>query len=311
MPAYEHEVELARREGVRVRFSRARSRSSATRTSRASRCAEMRLGAPRRERPPPARAGSGSDFVVPVDTVVKAIGQRPRDEFRALTRVRRPRTAARPTRSSLPPATRSTAARASSRRSREAKRAVARDRRGAAMRRADRDPLARARRPGREDGRPDPRAGAAAGRQGRAGVPRVRPRAARRAAARVHPRSPTARSAATTRSPTRTSSSSSSRRSSTRPASPRGSPPDGVVLFNGDEPPASSTGSTSAASRRRGSPRQLGSGFVNVVMLGAVAAALGEPPLEELQDAAVETLGRKVAADDIRRALAEGYAWLS
>ena len=55
----------------------------------------------------------------------------------------------------------------------------------------------------------------------------------------------------------------------------------------------------------------LGSAFVNMVMLGAVAAELGEPPLADLQEAAVETLGRKVAADDVRRALSEGYAWLN
>ena len=46
-------------------------------------------------------------------------------------------------------------------------------------------------------------------------------------------------------------------------------------------------------------------------MLGAVAAALGEPPLEELQDAAAELLGKKADADDVRAAVAEGYAWLS
>ena len=55
----------------------------------------------------------------------------------------------------------------------------------------------------------------------------------------------------------------------------------------------------------------LGSDFVNIVMLGAVAAELGEPPLADLQEAAVETLGRKVEADDVRRALTEGYTWLS
>jgi Pyruvate/2-oxoacid:ferredoxin oxidoreductase gamma subunit len=54
-----------------------------------------------------------------------------------------------------------------------------------------------------------------------------------------------------------------------------------------------------------------GSGFVNMVMLGAVAAALGEPGLPGLQEAAVETLGRKVPAADVRWALAEGYAWLA
>ena len=54
-----------------------------------------------------------------------------------------------------------------------------------------------------------------------------------------------------------------------------------------------------------------GSGFVNMVMLGAVAAALGEPELGNLQDAAVETLGKKVPDADVRSAVAEGYAWLS
>ena len=44
----------------------------------------MRLGAPDesgRRRPEPV---PGSEFVVPVDNVVKAIGQRPREEFRTL-----------------------------------------------------------------------------------------------------------------------------------------------------------------------------------------------------------------------------------
>ena len=44
----------------------------------------MRLGAPDetgRRRPEPV---PDSDFVIPVDTVVKAIGQEPRDEFRGL-----------------------------------------------------------------------------------------------------------------------------------------------------------------------------------------------------------------------------------
>jgi len=54
-----------------------------------------------------------------------------------------------------------------------------------------------------------------------------------------------------------------------------------------------------------------GASFANVAMLGAVAAALGEPPLETLQEAAIETLGGKVAPEDLRGALAEGYAWRS
>jgi hypothetical protein len=48
----------------------------------------------------------------------------------------------------------------------------------------------------------------------------------------------------------------------------------------------------------------------NLVMLGAVAAALGEPPLGDLQDAAVRTLGKKISADEIRGAVEEGYACL-
>jgi len=48
--------------------------------------------------------------------------------------------------------------------------------------------------------------------------------------------------------------------------------------------------------------------FANVAMLGAVAAALGEPPLEALQDAIVETLGAKASPDALRGAAAEGFA---
>jgi len=50
-----------------------------------------------------------------------------------------------------------------------------------------------------------------------------------------------------------------------------------------------------------------GSRFVNLVMLGALAAELGEPPLAELVDAASEMLGKKVAEDEIRAALAAGF----
>ncbi len=45
----------------------------------------------------------------------------------------------------------------------------------------------------------------------------------------------------------------------------------------------------------------------NVFMAGALAAALGEPPLETLQDAAVELLGRKAGAEAVRAAVAAGY----
>ena len=87
--------------------------------------------------------------------------------------------------------------------------------------------------------------------------------------------------------------------------------PDGLVLFNGEASPPELDGvdvRCVPATRLAGTR---GSGFVNMVMLGAVAAALGEPALRRLQDAAVETLGKKVPAADVRWALAEGYAWLS
>ena len=84
------------------------------------------------------------------------------------------------------------------------------------------------------------------------------------------------------------------------------------MLVNAEERAARArTASTSRCVPATRLAAELGSGFVNIVMLGAVASALGEPPLEHLQDAAVETLGRKIAADDLHRALAEGYAWPS
>jgi hypothetical protein len=44
-------------------------------------------------------------------------------------------------------------------------------------------------------------------------------------------------------------------------------------------------------------------------MVGAVAAVLGEPSLEELQQAAIELLVNKLAADQVRGAVEEGYRW--
>ena len=84
MPAYEHEVELARDEGVWIRFLTSPVAFVGNGHVEGIRCAEMQLGAPDetgRRRPEPV---PDSEFVIPVDTVVKAIGQRPRDEFRAL-----------------------------------------------------------------------------------------------------------------------------------------------------------------------------------------------------------------------------------
>ena len=84
MPAYEHEVELARGEGVEIRILTSPVAFVGDGHVEGVRCAEMRLGTPDetgRRRPEPV---PNSEFVIPVDTVVKAIGQRPRDEFGAL-----------------------------------------------------------------------------------------------------------------------------------------------------------------------------------------------------------------------------------
>jgi glutamate synthase (NADPH/NADH) small chain len=81
MPAYEHEVDLARDEGVEIHFLVNPVALVGEGRVEGVRCAQMRLGEPDesgRRRPEPV---PGSEFVIPVDTVVKAIGQRPRDEF--------------------------------------------------------------------------------------------------------------------------------------------------------------------------------------------------------------------------------------
>lgn len=47
---------------------------------------------------------------------------------------------------------------------------------------------------------------------------------------------------------------------------------------------------------------------VNLVMLGATARAIGAPPLDDLEAAAVQVLGKKASAEAIRASLEEGYA---
>jgi pyruvate ferredoxin oxidoreductase gamma subunit len=84
---------------------------------------------------------------------------------------------------------------------------------------------------------------------------------------------------------------------------------DGFVLLNGDRVPDELAGvdvRCVPAERLAG-----GSKFVNLVMVGALAAALGEPSVERVSNAAVELLGRKVAAEDIHTAVGEGFACLS
>ena len=81
---------------------------------------------------------------------------------------------------------------------------------------------------------------------------------------------------------------------------------DGVVIVNLDAPAPQLDGArvTCVPAEKRG-PK-----FANVTMLGAVAAALGEPPLEAAQEAAVQVLGGKADAAEVRAAVAEGYECL-
>jgi glutamate synthase (NADPH/NADH) small chain len=81
MPAYAHEVDEAEAEGVRFEWLTLPVRFVGRDRLRAVECRRARLGcldASGRRRPEDVPA---SEFLMPVDTVVKAIGQRPRVEF--------------------------------------------------------------------------------------------------------------------------------------------------------------------------------------------------------------------------------------
>jgi pyruvate ferredoxin oxidoreductase gamma subunit len=87
--------------------------------------------------------------------------------------------------------------------------------------------------------------------------------------------------------------------------------PAGFVLLNAETPPDGI-----AADRVTCVPASLlaanrGSKFANVVMVGALAAALSDPPVSTVVEAAVELLGKKAAAKDVGAAVREGFACLS
>ena len=85
----------------------------------------------------------------------------------------------------------------------------------------------------------------------------------------------------------------------------------GYVVINAEEAPPELDGLQVLCVPATRLAAASGSGFINIVMLGAVAAALGEPPLDCLEDAAAEQLGRKVSPDAIRAAVREGFACLN
>jgi pyruvate ferredoxin oxidoreductase gamma subunit len=85
---------------------------------------------------------------------------------------------------------------------------------------------------------------------------------------------------------------------------------DGIVIVDLETAPPELHGVRVACAPASKLAGERGSSFANVTMLGAVAAALGEPPLEAVQDAAVEVLAGKADAAEVRAAVAEGYACL-
>lgn len=87
--------------------------------------------------------------------------------------------------------------------------------------------------------------------------------------------------------------------------------PGGLVLLNAVEVPPELGGANVKCIPAAERAAALGSGFANVVMLGAVAAVLGEPTLECLEQAAADQLGKKVAPEAVKAAVREGYACLS
>jgi len=87
--------------------------------------------------------------------------------------------------------------------------------------------------------------------------------------------------------------------------------PDGYVVINAEEAPPELDGTRVLCVPATRLAAASGSGFANIVMLGAVAAALGEPPLECVEEAAAEHLGRKVSPAAVRAAVREGYACLN
>ncbi len=81
MPAFAHEVRAAKREGVRIVPLVAPTEFLGTDRVTGVRCVRMRLGAPDASGRPRPEPIPGSEFIIEVDTVIKAIGQKPHSEL--------------------------------------------------------------------------------------------------------------------------------------------------------------------------------------------------------------------------------------
>jgi dihydropyrimidine dehydrogenase (NAD+) subunit PreT len=81
MPAYRHEIEEARAEGVAIVFLAEPVRLLGRGRLEQIECRRMRLGAPDRSGRPRPEPEPGSEFTIAADTVIKALGQKRRSEF--------------------------------------------------------------------------------------------------------------------------------------------------------------------------------------------------------------------------------------
>lgn len=87
--------------------------------------------------------------------------------------------------------------------------------------------------------------------------------------------------------------------------------PDGLVLVNARVVPPELAGRNVKCVPASELAANQDSKFANLIMLGAVAAALGEPSLDSLGDAITDELGRKVTRADAQAAVRKGFACLS
>lgn len=86
--------------------------------------------------------------------------------------------------------------------------------------------------------------------------------------------------------------------------------PGTILLADVDEPP-SVNGTRIVPVPAAELAAKAGTTYVNLVMAGALAAALRQPPLEDVEDAAAELLGAKADGGAARAAVQEGYRWLA
>ena len=283
MPAYPHEVAEALDEGVQIEWLTVPVRFIGCERLVAVECRRMRLGAPDASGRARPEEVPGTEFVLPATTVVKAIGQSPRAAFlsqidgveldHGLIKVD-PMTGqtGNPRYFAAGDATNGGATVVEAVRRRSAQRRASTN--GSSEAGHERDPLACARRPGREDGIAALCDGAPAQRAKRAGVSGVRPRAARcalRAYTRVDDK-PIRRHDAITQ-PDVVVVLEPSLLSEVDVA--EGLAPGGFVLINAETPPESLAGvdvRCVPGSRLAGDSK-----FVNLVLVGALAAALHEP----------------------------------